>query len=126
VGLFCALRGIPRIAVGPLAGNPFPDATTEFFGAMAHALSLGLDYPLEIAAPFATMHKADVIRLGAELGVPLERTLSCMGPRDGRHCGRCSKCRERQDAFAECGLEDPAPYAERLVNRSPVMSRPEL
>ena len=54
-----------RIALGPLAGNPFPDATPEFFAAMARALSLGLDHPIEIATPFAHMHKEDVIRLGA-------------------------------------------------------------
>jgi 7-cyano-7-deazaguanine synthase len=47
------------------------------------------------------MHKEDVIRLGLELGVPLELTLSCMNPADGDHpCGRCSKCRERDVAFS--------------------------
>jgi 7-cyano-7-deazaguanine synthase len=111
--IFCAQRGIPRIALGPLAGNPFPDATGEFFDAMARALSIGLAHPLEVAAPFATMHKADVVKLGAELGVPLELTLSCMNPREGRHCGQCSKCRERRDAFAEAGLADPTSYAKR-------------
>ena len=46
-----------------------------------------------------------MIRLGLELDEPLERTLSCMNPTpDGRHCGRCSKCRERRDAFAEAGV----------------------
>jgi 7-cyano-7-deazaguanine synthase len=109
--IYCAQHRIGRIALGPLAGNPFPDATPQFFGAMANALSLGLAHPLEVAAPFMTMEKADVIRLGVELGVPLELTLSCMNPRDGRHCGQCSKCRERRDAFAEVGLEDPTIYA---------------
>ena len=32
----------------------------------------------------STMDKSDVIRLGAELGVPLELTLSCMNPQAGR------------------------------------------
>jgi 7-cyano-7-deazaguanine synthase len=109
--IYCAQHRIGRIALGPLAGNPFPDATPQFFGAMANALSLGLAHPLEVAAPFMTMEKADVIRLGVELGVPLELTLSCMNPQDGRHCGQCSKCRERRDAFAEVGLEDPTIYA---------------
>ena len=109
--IYCAQHGIPRIALGPLAGNPFPDATFEFFEAMARALSLGLAHRLEVAAPFATMHKADVIRLGAELGVPLELTLSCMNPREGKHCGQCSKCRERRDAFAEAGITDQTAYA---------------
>jgi 7-cyano-7-deazaguanine synthase len=57
------------------------------------------------------MHKADVVRLGAELGVPLELTLSCMNPRVGLHCGQCSKCRERRDAFADAGVSDPTRYA---------------
>jgi len=45
--------------------------------------------------------------------VPLELTLSCMNPDKGRHCGRCSKCRERRDAFLEIGAEDPTTYAIR-------------
>jgi 7-cyano-7-deazaguanine synthase len=109
--IHCARHGITRVALGPLAGNPFPDATPEFFAAIARALSLGLAHPIEVVAPFARMHKSDVIRLGLELGVPLELTLSCMSPRDGRHCGQCSKCRERRDAFIEAGVEDPTEYA---------------
>jgi 7-cyano-7-deazaguanine synthase len=109
--IYCAQQRIPRIALGPLAGNPFPDATREFFTTMARALSLGLAHDIEVATPFATMHKADVVRLGVELGVPLELTLSCMNPQDGLHCGRCSKCRERRDAFAEAGVADPTRYA---------------
>jgi 7-cyano-7-deazaguanine synthase len=109
--IYCAQRGIERIALGPLAGNPFPDATPQFFAAMEGALSLGLAHRIEVTAPFASMDKSDVIRLGVELGVPLELTLSCMNPRDGRHCGQCSKCRERRDAFAEAGIDDPTTYA---------------
>jgi 7-cyano-7-deazaguanine synthase len=94
--------------IGPLAGNPFPDATPQFFDAMARALTLGLGAPISIYAPFAGMTKADVIRIGRALGVPFELTLSCMQPSNGRHCGRCSKCRERIDAFREAGETDPA------------------
>lgn len=127
--IYCAQHTIGRIALGPLAGNPFPDATPAFFDTMARALSLGLNSPITIAAPFADLEKRDVIRLGVELGVPLEMTLSCMSPylRQGyggqardphggaaaEHCGRCSKCRERRDAFADAGVEDQTRYAER-------------
>src|SRR3954469_12213660 len=75
--VYAATRNISRIALAPLAGNPFPDATAEFLSAFGTALSMGLDAPLEIVAPFSAMHKEDVIRRGADLGVPLELTLSC-------------------------------------------------
>ena len=111
VGLLCAQRRIGVIALGPLTGNPFPDATPAFFDAMARALSLGLDHEIRIVSPFGRFTKAAVIRLGVELGVPFELTLSCMGPADERHCGRCSKCRERLQAFDAAGVVDPAEYA---------------
>ena len=110
--VYCAGAGIHRVALGTLAGNPFPDATPAFFEAMSRALSLGLNHRIEVAAPFAAMHKADVIKLGAALGVPLELSLSCMSPRGDLHCGTCSKCRERRDAFDEAGVADPTRYAE--------------
>ena len=109
--VYMARNKIGRVLVGPLAGNPFPDATPEFFDAIARALSLGLAVPIAIGAPFASLEKSDVIRRGLDLGVPLELTLSCMQPRDGLHCGRCSKCRERRDAFQDAGVPDPTRYA---------------
>jgi len=110
-GIYCAQHRIGRLALGPLAGNPFPDATAEFFAAMARALSLGLAHDLDVVTPFSSMDKSDVIRLGVSLGVPLELTLSCMNPKEGAHCGQCSKCRERRDAFHEAGVPDPTSYA---------------
>jgi len=104
--IHCARHGISRLAIGPLAGNPL-----DFFDAMARALSLGLAQPLHIAAPLIDRHKSEVIRLGIDLGVPLEMTLSCMNPTGDLHCGQCSKCRERRDAFAEAGVTDPTAYA---------------
>lgn len=113
--IHCAQRGLGRIAIGTLAGNPFPDATEEFLSSMSRALSLGLAASVEIAAPFAALHKSDVIRLGLRLGVPLELTLSCMNPRESLHCGQCSKCRERRDAFHEAGVTDSTRYATAPV-----------
>lgn len=113
--IHCAYHGLHRIAIGPLAGNPFPDATPEFFDTMARALTLGLAHSISIDAPFADLDKSDVIRLGVDLGVPLDLTLSCMSPRAGLHCGQCSKCRERRDAFRVAGVEDRTKYAARPV-----------
>jgi len=109
--VLCARLKVERLALGPLAGNPFPDATPEFIAAISRALSLGLGHPLAVVTPLVTMHKEDVVRLGVDLGVPLELTLSCMNPQGDRHCGRCSKCRERIDAFRVAGIADPTDYA---------------
>jgi 7-cyano-7-deazaguanine synthase len=116
--VYCAAAKVDRLVIGTLAHNPFPDATPGFRAAMARALTLGLDHALQIDAPYANTSKADVIRRGAALGVPFELTLSCMNPPSAMrnplsalHCGACSKCRERHDAFIEAGIADPTAYA---------------
>ncbi|WP_239491660.1 7-cyano-7-deazaguanine synthase [Luteitalea sp. TBR-22] len=109
--VYCAIQKISRIALGPLAGNPFPDATPEFYAAMAHALSLGLAHRIAIETPYRHLHKADVIRRGQQVGAPMNLTMSCMNPVGGVHCGACSKCRERHDAFVEAIGKDPTIYA---------------
>jgi 7-cyano-7-deazaguanine synthase len=110
--VFMARAGLTRVLIGPLAGNPFPDATDAFFKAMGAALSAGLAAPIAIEAPLSKMHKADVVRLGHELGLSMELTLSCMQPSGGMHCGRCSKCRERIEGFRDAGIADPTAYRQ--------------
>jgi len=109
--IYCAQQDIERIVLGPLAGNPFPDATPQFFESMSRALTLGLAHEIRIDTPFRDKDKSDVIRIGIDLGVPLDLTLSCMKPEGGLHCGMCSKCRERRDAFTEAGMPDQTRYA---------------
>jgi 7-cyano-7-deazaguanine synthase len=116
--VFCAVASLSRIVLGTLAHNPFPDATDQFRTTLARALSLGLAHAIMIDAPFAGRSKADVTRCGIELGVPFDYTLSCMSPAAGDlpgtfvHCGTCSKCRERHDAFVELGVTDTTVYAD--------------
>jgi 7-cyano-7-deazaguanine synthase len=105
---WCAGHGITRLCLAPLLGNPFPDATPDFFAALSRAASLGLGQPVSIEAPYLSSTKVEVIERGRELGVPLVDTLSCLNPTsDDGHCVQCSKCRERFDAFAICGLPTP-------------------
>jgi 7-cyano-7-deazaguanine synthase len=37
--IWCSTHGVSRIAIGSLGGNPFPDATPEFFDTFARVLS---------------------------------------------------------------------------------------
>ena len=119
--VFCAGAGISRLVLGTLGHNPFPDATPEFRSTMARALSLGLGHSIQIEAPYANRSKAEVIRRGEAMGVPLELTLSCMNPiiaasdaaQLPRHCGACSKCRERHDAFRKASVSDATNYVPR-------------
>jgi 7-cyano-7-deazaguanine synthase len=123
-GVYCAAAGLHRLVLGTLSHNPFPDATPEFRDAMARALTLGLAHEVHIEAPYAGISKAGVIRRGAALGVPFDLTLSCMKPlikvrgEPIVHCGTCSKCRERHDAFLECGIVDPTAYADEQFVRA--------
>ena len=111
--VYMARHGLTRLLIGTLANNPFPDASAAFFEAMGRAVSMGLGARIVVETPFAGLHKVEVVRRGLELGVPLELTLSCMRPSHGLHCGLCSKCRERRDAFLEAGVEDPTKYATK-------------
>lgn len=109
--VFCALREIPAVALGPLKGNPFPDATPDFFRGFARLASRALECPLRVLTPLAHLSKTQVIRSGR--GLPLELTLSCMRPAGRRHCGVCNKCAERRRAFRAAGLPDRTAYAHR-------------
>ena len=92
-----ALLGVPRVALGPLAGNTFPDASPKFFKRFQRALAQGLDFPLKIETPFLGKTKRELIALGGDL--PLDLTFSCSNPIGRDPCGVCAKCRERTLAF---------------------------
>ena len=108
----CAARGFDRIAIAAHAGDHaiYPDCRPEFIEAMRGALALCHYKPVEIFAPFVSMTKAEIVSLGAKLGVPLELTWSCY-ERDFVHCGKCGTCFERREAFERASVADPTKYA---------------
>jgi 7-cyano-7-deazaguanine synthase len=60
------------------------------------------------------MTKAQIILVGAKLGIDFSMTHSCYDPDgQGRSCGRCDSCRLRLKGFAEAGLKDPIEYIHK-------------
>jgi 7-cyano-7-deazaguanine synthase len=117
--LWCHLNQVNRLCLGTLAGNPFPDATPDFFECFSAAISQAVCDQLRIDVPYRQLHKQEVLLRGR--GLPLEWSFSCIRPLAGKHCGRCNKCAERQRAFADLNWNDPTPYAqgEADVSRDP-------
>lgn len=108
-----ALAGISSIEIGVLKGNPFKDSSKAFLSKMEDVLSLGLDEPITIKAPFQKMKKEEVLLLGKNL--QLELTFSCVNPKGFDHCGDCNKCMERKKAFFAAGIFDRTRYKKSGV-----------
>jgi 7-cyano-7-deazaguanine synthase len=109
--LWCHLNRVPEIAMAPLAANPFPDATPEFFRDFSAVVNRAVGGNVQVIRPYAHLHKPEVLKRAA--GLPLEQTFSCIRPANGGHCGKCSKCYERQVGFRDAGIADPTHYAEK-------------
>jgi 7-cyano-7-deazaguanine synthase len=67
--------------------------------------------PIQIETPLINLNKAEIIRLGMELGVDYSLTVSCyQADAEGRGCGHCDSCRLRRQGFLELGVPDPTRY----------------
>ena len=106
--VWCHLQKVQAVALGSLGTNPFPDATPRFFAAFEKVVNLGINGNVKVHLPFGGMKKKEVMHLGR--GLPLEYSFSCINPKRGLHCGKCNKCEERKQAFADAGMEDPTRY----------------
>ena len=108
------------LGVNQLDYSGYPDCRGEFLSAYEKALNvgteLGLQSPWEIKAPLLNSTKAEIIRMGTDLGVDYSRTVSCyqaVQNEEGKAvaCGRCDSCLLRKKGFAEAGIPDPTLYA---------------
>jgi 7-cyano-7-deazaguanine synthase len=116
-----------HIGVNQLDYSGYPDCRPDFLAAMQSVFQLGTKQgregkPIEIMSPLVNLYKAEIVRLGTDLGVPWHRTWSCYSDGGGKTppvaCGACDSCQLRLAAFAEVGLEDPIPYASRALHHS--------
>lgn len=99
----------------------YPDCRPEFLAAFEKMANLGTRVGIEgsglrIQAPLVSKSKAEIIRIGIELGVDYSRTISCYDPSsDGQACGECDSCRIRRTGFEQAGVIDPTKYATGSV-----------
>lgn len=106
------------IGVNALDYSGYPDCRPEYIAAFERMANLatraGVEgaHRLTIHAPLQHLTKADIVRLGASLGVDYAMTTSCYDPAaDGTACGHCDACQLRRRGFAEAGSPDPIAYA---------------
>lgn len=114
VGLaWAASLGFDAVAFGAHGGEHtnYPDCQPAFADAMDGAARVCDFRPLRVLAPFVNGVKADIVRRGAELGVPFELTWSCYAG-GTVHCGKCSTCVDRRTAFQKAGVPDPTAYQD--------------
>ena len=87
----------------------YPDCREEFADAMNNVMEIAGWDKVSLNRPFSSFTKADIVKLGYELGVPFEKTWSCY--KGGQiHCGVCGTCVERREAFELAGVTDPTIY----------------
>jgi 7-cyano-7-deazaguanine synthase len=105
------------IGVNALDYSGYPDCRPEYIAAYERMANLGTragiegTHPIRIRTPLIDLGKAQIIRLGLDLGVDYAATQSCYDPAsDGAACGHCDACQLRLKGFAEAGIRDPARY----------------
>jgi len=101
------------IGVNALDYSGYPDCRPEYIEAYQRMANLATKAGVEgrtrlrIHTPLLRLSKAEIVRLGHELGLPFGLTYSCYDPApEGRPCGQCDACLLRAKGFQEAGIED--------------------
>ena len=101
------------IGVNALDYSGYPDCRPEFIAAFERMANLATKTGVEgrtrlrIHAPLMELNKAQIVRLGRDLGLDFSLTHSCYDPLPGgQACGQCDACLLRRKGFEEAGIED--------------------
>ena len=105
--------GAEKVYIGAVEqdSSGYPDCRPAYYEAFNQVIKAGTkDGTIEIVTPLIHLRKAEIVRLGLELGAPFHLTWSCYSRQD-QACGVCDSCLLRLRAFAAAGAVDPIPYA---------------
>ena len=113
------------IGVNALDYSGYPDCRPEYIAAfqamarLATARSVDGVHTVNIHAPLIDRTKAEIIRIGTELGVDFGSTISCYeATAEGLACGCCDACILRRQGFELNELPDPTRYVESEMVRT--------
>src|SRR5437762_2021414 len=109
--------GATKIYIGAVEqdSSGYPDCRPEYYRAFIQVIKAGTkEGNIEIVTPLIALRKAEIVRLGLEVGAPFDLTWSCYS-REDHACGDCESCVLRLRAFAAAGVVDPIPYAAGVL-----------
>lgn len=104
------------IGVNAIDYSGYPDCRPEYIAAFENMAALATKQGVEgaktkIHTPLIALTKAEIIKLGAQLGVDFSLTHSCYDPTpEGQSCGQCDSCQIRLKGFQKANLKDPLKY----------------
>jgi 7-cyano-7-deazaguanine synthase len=107
------------VGVNAVDYSGYPDCRPAFIHAFEQLARLATKAGVEgaefkIHAPLINLSKADIVKVGARLGVDYGMTVSCyQADAQGSACGKCDSCRLRAAGFAAAELPDPTRYQQR-------------
>jgi 7-cyano-7-deazaguanine synthase len=109
--------GAEKIYIGAVEqdSSGYPDCRPAYYEAFNQVIKAGTkEGTIAIVTPLIRLRKAEIVRLGLELGAPFDLTWSCYSRQD-RACGVCDSCALRLRAFAAVGASDPIPYLGKEI-----------
>ncbi|WP_405304904.1 7-cyano-7-deazaguanine synthase QueC [Methanobrevibacter sp.] len=89
----------------------FPDNSKEFLNTFNELIEIGSPENIKIEAPAIDLNKEEIVKLGLEVGAPMEISYSCYAGRE-KHCGVCESCMRRKRAFKKLNIEDLTEYEQ--------------
>ena len=104
------------IGVNAVDYSGYPDCRPEYISAFQKMANLATKAAVEggkvrINTPLINLSKADIIKIGIDLGLNFAWTVSCyQADQQGLACGKCDACRLRRSGFESAGVPDNTRY----------------
>ena len=107
--------GAAEVYYGAHSGDHeiYPDCRPVFVEALNKAAALCDWNKVSVVAPYLHRSKAEILQDGLSMQLDYSQTWTCYKGNE-KACGKCGACKERLQAFALCGTEDPVKYADQL------------